>query len=377
MFDKLAHLKIRTKFAALFGAQALMALALLAAALARCGAPVLCAAFLCSAGAAWVLTSFAARNMEEAVGALAQVARGLAAGDLRVACALDARDELGAVGRDLSLAVAKLREEVGAISHMGERAASGATQLSATAAQVEAATREISAGADSQRVEVEQARGSVLQIADTLHAIGEGIKADVVQITGMLKVGEGSCRNVDASTRAMAAMGESSARVSAITSVISDIANQTNLLSLNAAIEAAKAQQYGRGFSVVAEEVRKLAERSAGAAREIAHLIQESGARVEEGARSVATVQAGLEELMQDIRRQAEGARGALVAVERQVAESAVARDRMARTLRITEESASATHQLSASMSETARTVEDLAATASELRELTRRFQVA
>ena len=80
---------------------------------------------------------------------------------------------------------------------------------------------------------------------------------------------------------------------------------------------------------------------------------------------------------MESIQKQADGARGALAAVQHQMKESAVARDRMANALQITEANASATHQLSATMAETARTIHDLAGTAGELRELTRSFRMA
>lgn len=85
------------------------------------------------------------------------------------------------------------------------------------------------------------------------------------------------------SIAAIHAIQNSSSKVSEIVRVIGDIANQTNLLAFNAAIEAARAGQHGVGFSVVAAEVRKLAESSSGAAREIAALIEESIAQVEEG----------------------------------------------------------------------------------------------
>lgn len=394
VFKRISCLKIQSKFLTLWGVQALLALSLVVYALvalerAKALQPEaiesslrntqtgLVLAFLALAGLGYLLIQLAAKRMVRAVQSLAQVANALAEGNLCFTCQLDEQDELGAVALQLNQAMAKLRDTLGKIAVIGERTASGATELAATAAQMDASTREISTGAGSQRLEVEQATSSINEIASTLHTIGAGIDADVVQIADMLRVGQLGCRNVEESTRAMDAIRESSAKVSAITAVIAEIANQTNLLSLNAAIEAAKANEYGKGFSVVAEEVRKLAERSADAAREIARLIQDSAARVEAGADSVKTVREGLNILVGHIQKQADGAKGSLLAVRNQVDESGVARDRMASTLKITETSASATQQLSAAMAETAKTIDDLASTAGELRDLTLTFTVA
>ena len=394
MFEKLLNLKLRTKFMALAGLQTLITLAILSVALvslqlAKANQPEavvaalrssqlgMLATFLVFGGLGGLVTELAARRMGRVIEALARTATALAEGNLSMTTTVEARDELGAVGAHLDLASGHLRRMVGAIAALGERTASGATQLSATATQVDAATHEISQGADAQRLEVAEATDSINQIAATLSEIGAHIDADVVQLEDMIRIGEAGCDKVAASTRAMEAIRASSARVAAITTVIAEIANQTNLLSLNAAIEAAKAHEYGRGFTVVAEEVRKLAERSAEAAQEIALLIQDSVAKVEEGVHSVKIVQDGLELLVVNIRRQAEGAQGAQASVRGQVDQSAIARTRMASTLKITEASASATHQLSASMTETARTVDDLAGTAGELRELTHQFRLA
>jgi methyl-accepting chemotaxis protein len=92
-------------------------------------------------------------------------------------------------------------------------------------------------------------------------------------------------RLMEAARAANQAVQTSSGEVHEIVDVISDIAAQTHLLAFNAAIEAARAGEHGRGFSVVANEVRKLAEKSAGAAREIAKLIGQTVSRVDEGAR--------------------------------------------------------------------------------------------
>jgi methyl-accepting chemotaxis protein len=175
----------------------------------------------------------------------------------------------------------------------------------------------------------------------------------------------------------MHAIEDSSTRVGKITAVIAEIAGQTNLLSLNAAIEAAKAGEHGRGFAVVAEEIRKLAERSASAAEEIDALILESGQRVEAGTGSVGAVSRSLGAIEGGIRDNADRIRSIALAMEEQSKASEEVVQAVATTAQLTERNASATTQLASTTQEITRTIEELAHMANELRQLTTRFKLA
>src|SRR5499426_1273117 len=108
---------------------------------------------------------------------------------------------------------------------------------------------------------------------------------------------------VSKAVRAMADISHSSKKIADITGVIDGIAFQTNLLALNAAVEAARAGEQGRGFAVVAAEVRKLAQRSAGAAKEIKTLIQDSVAKVDTGSSLVNQSGETLTEIVTSVKR--------------------------------------------------------------------------
>jgi methyl-accepting chemotaxis protein len=241
---------------------------------------------------ALLLTGNIKKPLSQAVETMGRMSKG----DLSVAIETDRQDEIGIMLTALQGMANNLKKLISEIKMTTESLASGSAELSASSEEISRNMSEQSGRASQIATAAEQMSQTVIDvaknasiIAESASAASEKAKAGEAAVNKSIQESTAISQTVNASANVMKNLGEKSAQIGEIILVINDIADQTNLLALNAAIEAARAGEQGRGFAVVADEVRKLAERTAKATSEIGTMIRSVQDEVNEAITSMDT----------------------------------------------------------------------------------------
>ena len=330
---------------------------------------------------------FVARIFTRPIDVLVSATNNLAMGDLTRKVAVHSNDEIGELGSSFNTAIEKLNELIRSmvvateeVNEFGRKVSEGSSETSLISKQVAHTIDELARGFQDQVNTINKVMSTTVELDELIQEIAkkagmvktasyntvtsaqEGGKAVDITIQKVNDINN----TVNQLSTIVKDLGGKSIHIGEIVHLISEIADQTNLLALNAAIEAARAGEQGRGFAVVADEVRKLAEQSASASKEISKLVIEiqnaaskavqsidiNSTKVVEGTKAIAVVEEALNKIKEAAQNAASMVDEISEATFNQARNSKEVVAAMSSLVAVAEEAASSTQEVSASVEE-------------------------